>query len=72
MCKPISPTEPFSGGPSSFEEVSPSDMAELQAHKSATDRRRSSDTTVSGGSLQSEHTHTGEVAMLLVIKDEIA
>ncbi|CAG9583322.1 unnamed protein product [Danaus chrysippus] len=53
------PLEGISSGPSSFEEVSPSDLAELQAHKSGSERRQSADTTISGGSLQSEHTATG-------------
>ncbi|CAF4875604.1 unnamed protein product [Pieris macdunnoughi] len=45
---------------SSFEEVSPSDLLELQAHKSqGSQRRHSGDTTVSAASLQSEHTATG-------------
>ncbi|CAG4953093.1 unnamed protein product [Colias eurytheme] len=51
--------EGISEGPSSFEEVSPSDLAELQAHKSGSERRQSSDTTISAASLQSEHTATG-------------
>nr|XP_037873125.1 hormone-sensitive lipase isoform X2 [Bombyx mori] len=51
--------EGISEGPSSFEEVSPSDLAELQAHKSGSERRKSSDTTISAASLQSEHTVTG-------------
>ncbi|KAL4715633.1 hypothetical protein ACJJTC_006212, partial [Scirpophaga incertulas] len=51
--------EGISEGPSSFEEVSPSDLAELQAHKSGSERRKSSDTTISAASLQSEHTATG-------------
>ncbi|KAJ8719717.1 hypothetical protein PYW08_011892 [Mythimna loreyi] len=56
----ISPSqEGISEGPSSFEEVSPSDLAELQAHKSGSERRKSSDTTISAASLQSEHTATG-------------
>ncbi|XP_061718416.1 hormone-sensitive lipase [Cydia pomonella] len=56
----VSPSqEGISEGPSSFEEVSPSDLAELQAHKSGSERRRSSDTTISAASLQSEHTATG-------------
>lgn len=50
-------SEGVSEGPSSLEEVSPSDLAELQAHKSAgSERRRSADTTASAASLQSEHT----------------
>ncbi|XP_061376843.1 hormone-sensitive lipase isoform X4 [Danaus plexippus] len=53
------PLEGISSGPSSFEEVSPSDLAELQAHKSGSERRQSADTTISGGSLLSEHTATG-------------
>ncbi|XP_013139830.1 PREDICTED: hormone-sensitive lipase [Papilio polytes] len=54
----VSPSqEGVSEGPSSLEEVSPSDLAELQAHKSAgSERRRSADTTASAASLQSEHT----------------
>lgn len=56
----VSPSqEGASEDPSSFEEVSPSDLVELQAHKSGSERRRSSDTTISATSLQSEHTHTG-------------
>ncbi|OWR50353.1 putative hormone-sensitive lipase [Danaus plexippus plexippus] len=56
----VSPSqEGISSGPSSFEEVSPSDLAELQAHKSGSERRQSADTTISGGSLLSEHTATG-------------
>ncbi|KAL0878940.1 hypothetical protein ABMA27_003933 [Loxostege sticticalis] len=56
----VSPSqEGISEGPSSFEEVSPSDLAELQAHKSGSERRKSSDTTISAASLQSEHTATG-------------
>ncbi|XP_045536830.1 hormone-sensitive lipase isoform X2 [Papilio machaon] len=56
----VSPSqEGISEGPSSFEEVSPSDLAELQAHKSGSERRQSSDTTISAASLQSEHTATG-------------
>ncbi|XP_013192288.2 hormone-sensitive lipase [Amyelois transitella] len=56
----VSPTqEGASEGPSSFEEVSPSDLAELHAHKSGSERRKSSDTTISAASLQSEHTATG-------------
>ncbi|XP_072931144.1 hormone-sensitive lipase isoform X2 [Epargyreus clarus] len=56
----VSPSqEGTSEGPSSFEEVSPSDLAELQAHKSGSERRKSSDTTISAASLQSEHTATG-------------
>ncbi|XP_059062892.1 hormone-sensitive lipase [Achroia grisella] len=56
----VSPSqEGVSEGPSSFEEVSPSDLAELQAHKSGSERRKSSDTTISAASLQSEHTATG-------------
>lgn len=56
----VSPSpEGVSEGPSSFEEVSPSDLAELQAHKSGSERRQSSDTTISAASLQSEHTATG-------------
>ncbi|CAH0400219.1 unnamed protein product [Chilo suppressalis] len=51
--------EGISEEPSSFEEVSPSDLAELQAHKSGSERRKSSDTTISAASLQSEHTATG-------------
>ncbi|CAG9788363.1 unnamed protein product [Diatraea saccharalis] len=51
--------EGISEEPSSFEEVSPSDLAELQAHKSGSERRQSSDTTISAASLQSEHTATG-------------
>ncbi|KOB68682.1 putative hormone-sensitive lipase, partial [Operophtera brumata] len=42
-----------------LKEVSPSDLAELQAHKSGSERRKSSDTTISAASLQSEHTATG-------------
>ncbi|XP_026493830.1 hormone-sensitive lipase isoform X1 [Vanessa tameamea] len=53
----VSPSqEGASEGPSSFEEVSPSDLAELQAHKSGSERRQSSDTTISAASLTSEHT----------------
>nr|XP_034832529.1 hormone-sensitive lipase isoform X2 [Maniola hyperantus] len=55
----VSPSQGISEGPSSFEEVSPSDLAELQAHKSGSERRKSSDTTISAASLQSEHTATG-------------
>ncbi|GBP41813.1 Hormone-sensitive lipase [Eumeta japonica] len=56
----VSPSqEGISEGPSSFEEVSPSDLVELQAHKSGSERRKSSDTTISAASLQSEHTQTG-------------
>ncbi|KAJ0176026.1 hypothetical protein K1T71_008200 [Dendrolimus kikuchii] len=56
----VSPSqEGISEGPSSFEEVSPSDLAELEAHKSGSERRQSSDTTISAASLQSEHTATG-------------
>ncbi|XP_048483269.1 hormone-sensitive lipase isoform X2 [Plutella xylostella] len=42
----------------SFSEVSTSELGELQAHKSGSERRQSSDTTVSA-ELQSEHTATG-------------
>ncbi|XP_047533737.1 hormone-sensitive lipase isoform X8 [Vanessa atalanta] len=56
----VSPSqEGASEGPSSFEEVSPSDLAELQAHKSGSERRQSSDTTISAASLTSEHTAAG-------------
>ncbi|CAG9101066.1 unnamed protein product [Plutella xylostella] len=41
----------------SFSEVSTSELGELQAHKSGSERRQSSDTTVSA-ELQSEHTAT--------------
>ncbi|XP_050677425.1 hormone-sensitive lipase isoform X2 [Leptidea sinapis] len=55
--------EGISEGVSSYEEVSPSDMTELQAHKSGSERRKSSDTTISGTSLQSEHTLAGASPM---------
>ncbi|XP_041981178.1 hormone-sensitive lipase isoform X2 [Aricia agestis] len=54
----VSPSqEAISESPSSFEEVSPSDLLELQAVVSGSERRRSGDTTASA-SLRTEHTPT--------------